>query len=209
MARLLSLLVSVLVNNVGAVPEADKIRRMQAKETEQTMQSRTASPLIRALGFAALTLALAQMTGCATALSQDTLRQVSSDTPPVAVLEDPKRFVGQVIPVAGTILRLENLKEGTLLEILGYPTTSRGFPDTGEPALGRFLLLYPGYLDALVFQPGRTVATAGRIVGERAMTVGETVRPQPLLHPLELKLLPENPTYYSPVHIGVGFIFGF
>jgi outer membrane lipoprotein len=173
------------------------------------MQFGAVSSLTRRLGLAALILALAQMAGCATTLSKDTLRQVSPNISPRAVLDDPQRFMGQVIPVAGTILRLENLKEGTLLEILGYPTTARGFPDTGEPALGRFLLLYPGYLDALVFRQGRTIAAAGRIVGERAMTVGETVHPQPLLHPLELKLLPEHPAYYSPFHIGVGFMFGF
>jgi outer membrane lipoprotein len=174
------------------------------------MHSKTPYPLTRMLGLVALLLALAQMAGCATALSKDTLRQVSPGVSPSAVLENPERFIGQVIPVAGTVLRLENLKEGTLLEVLGYPTTSRGFPDTSEPALGRFLLLHPGYLDALVFRPGRTIAAAGRVTGERTVTAGETVHPQPLLQPLEIKLLPEAPAYYySPFHIGVGFMFGF
>jgi outer membrane lipoprotein len=173
------------------------------------MQSGTPFPGSRCIGFALFILVMAHLAACASALSRETLRQISPDISSRDVLDDPNRHIGQTVLVAGSLLRTENRKEGTRLEILGYPTTSRGFPDTSEPALGRFLLLYPGYLDPLVYQPGRRIAAAGRVVGQHPVTIGESVHPEPLLHSLELRLLPEHPSYYSPFHIGVGFMFGF
>lgn len=166
------------------------------------------SPL-RGLTLAACLLLLIQLAGCASVLSKETLRQVSPNVSARDVLDDPERHVGQTILIAGNILRLENRPEGTFLEILGYPTTNRGYPDTAEPALGRFMLRHPGYLDALVFRPGRVVVAAGRVTGQHPAQIGETVHPEPLLQSLELELLPEHPIYYSPIHIGFGFTFGF
>lgn len=163
----------------------------------------------RLLRYVLVLLFLGQLAGCATALSSAAMAQVSPDIALPAVLDDPGRFKGRVILVAGHVLRVENRKDGTLLEILGYPTTDRGFPNTAEPALGRFGLRYPGYLDALVFRPGRQVAAVGKIVGRHTVTVGEAERSEPLLDVLELGLLPEEPTYYTPIHIGFGFMFGF
>lgn len=164
---------------------------------------------MRVLRLAALLLILAQLLGCATALSRETMAQVSPNIQPEAVLANPQGFIGQTLLVAGPILRLENRENGTLLEILGYPTTSRGFPNTSEPALGRFLLRHPGYLDGMIFRLGRSVAAAGRVVGAQPATVGETVQREPLLQALELTLLPEHPTYFSPIFIGIGIMGGF
>jgi outer membrane lipoprotein len=86
--------------------------------------------------------------------------------------------------------------------------TSRGFPDTSEPAIGRFALLHPGYLDSLIYQPGRWVSAAGRVAGQISST-HDALRPLPLIHSLELKLLPEQIRDYPPFHIGVGVMFGF
>jgi outer membrane lipoprotein len=156
---------------------------------------------------AALLLALAS--GCTGVLSRDTLGQVSEHVSPQAVLADPEHHIGQVILVAGPILRTENRREGTLIEMLAYPTTARGMPDTSDPAIGRFQLLYPGYLDSLIYQQGRQIVAAGRVLGQRAETEGEAVHSHPLLHPLELKLLPEYPGYSSGIRFGIGVGFGF
>ncbi len=163
----------------------------------------------RSFGLAGMLLALGQLAGCATAISRDAMEQVSPGIAPGAVLADPGRYLGRAILVAGPILGLENREDGAMLEILGYPTTDRGFPDTTEPALGRFFLRYPGYLDSMVYRPGRSIAAAGRVEGERAVTIGETTRRQPVLRSLELALLPEHPTYYTPIYFGIGISGGF
>jgi outer membrane lipoprotein len=167
------------------------------------------STSLRRLALALGLLAVAQLAGCASALSREAMQQLSPNVSARAVLDQPDRFIGQTILVAGHVLGTQNRPEGTLLEILGYPTTDRGYPDTSEPALGRFLLVYPGYLDALVFKPGRQVVAAGRIIGQRPTAIGEAVRNEPLLQSVELKLLPEQPTYYAPIRVGFGFMFGF
>ncbi len=134
--------------------------------------------------------------------------QVDPYISPQAVLNNPKPFIGQTILVGGTILSAKNLREGTLIEVLTYPTNRRGEPKLDEPALGRFLLLHPGYLDTLIYQEGRRIVAAGRIAGERSMEADETGRTFPLLTPLEVKLLPDYET--GPrFGIGLGVGFGF
>lgn len=164
---------------------------------------------VRGFALAGCLLILTHLAGCASVLSKEAMQQVSPNVSARDVLDAPERFIGQTILVAGNILRIENRREGTLIEILGYPTTDRGYPDTAEPALGRFLLQYGGYLDALVFRPGRVVVAAGRVTGHQPATIGDTIHREPVLQSTELKLLPEHPSYYPPIHIGFGFTFGF
>lgn len=153
--------------------------------------------------------ALWQLGGCATALSGAAMDWATPGVTPGAVLEAPRHHIGQVVLLAGPILGLENPKEGAILEILGYPTTARGFPDTSEPALGRFFLRYPGYLDPKVYWPGRSIAAAARVEGERETPSNGTVQHRPVLRSLELKLLPEPTLYDSPILIGIGVMGGF
>lgn len=162
----------------------------------------------RAFRYALVLLLPVLLGGCASVLSSHAMAQVSPNAPLSAVLDDPARFRDRVILVAGDILRTENRTDGTLLEILGYPLTDRGFPDTSEPALGRFALLYPGHLDPLIYEPGRQVAALGKIAGSLNVKIGEAERAEPLLNSLELRLL-EPPTYYAPFRLGVGVNIGF
>lgn len=154
-------------------------------------------------------LVLVQLAGCASPLSRAALSQVSPNLVLAAVLAEPDRYKGQTVVVAGPVLSVENRAEGALLQVLGYPTTGCGFPDTGEPALGRFAILHPAYLDPLIYLPGRQVTTVGRIAGSRPLKISQAERWEPLLRSLELRLLPESPTYYAPMYFGVGFSFGF
>jgi len=153
--------------------------------------------------------ALWQLGGCATALSGTAMDGVTPGITPGAVLDDPRSHIGQVVLLAGPILGLENRRDGAMLEILGYPTTARGFPDTSEPALGRFLLRHPAALDPKAYWPGRSIAAAARVEGERETTLGGTVQRRPVLRSLELKLLPEPALYDSPILIGIGVMGGF
>ncbi|WP_408631167.1 Slp family lipoprotein [Methylocaldum marinum] len=149
-----------------------------------------------------------QLYGCGSVLSRTSTDQINPSISPEAVLGNPKSYIGQTILIGGTILNAENLQEGTLLEVLSYPTNRRGEPKLGEPPFGRFFLLYPGYLDTLIYQRDRRVVAAGRIVGERTTETGGTVRALPLLHSVEIKLLSDYDT--GPrFGIGLGVGFGF
>ena len=162
----------------------------------------------RFLGLAALLAITLQLSGCGSVLSRTTIDQVDPKLSPETVLNNPKAFIGQAILIGGTILSAENLQEGTLVEVLTYPTDRRGEPELSEPAWGRFLILYPGYLDTLIYEQGRRIVAAGRVIGERTTETGEATRAFPLLRPLEIKLLSEYDT--GPrIGIGLGVGFGF
>lgn len=168
------------------------------------------SALLRSMALAALLASLGTaVSGCATALSKTAMQQVTPGVSLAGVLDEPDRYSGATVLVAGNVIRTENRKDGTLLEILAYPTTDRGYADTSEPALGRVMLLHPGYLDALVFRPGRQVVAAGRVIGHRPVTIGEVLLNEPLLQSVELNLLQEPNRGYSPIHFGIGVMGGF
>lgn len=207
LARLLPLLVPLLVRPI----QFKRLKRNTVTEfriSKKDIRSGSAIVWTRCLGLiAALALAV-QLSGCGSVLSRKTMDQVDPKLSPDTVLNNPKAFIGQTVLVGGTILSAENLQEGTLVEVLAYPTDRRGEPQLSEPALGRFLLLYPGYLDTLIYEQGRRIVAAGRIIGERVTEAGETSRAFPLLHPVEIKLLSEYDT--GPrFGIGLGFGFGF
>ena len=160
----------------------------------------------RCLGLVAVLAIAAQLNGCGSVLSRKSMDQVNLKIQPEIILNNPKAFIGQTVLVGGTILSAENLQEGTLVQLLAYPTDRRGEPQLSEPALGRFLLLYPGYLDTLIYQQGRRIVAAGRIIGERTAETDETSRAFPLLHPMEMRLLSE---YDAGPRFGIGFGLGF
>jgi outer membrane lipoprotein len=119
---------------------------------------------------------------------------------------NPEAYRGKVLLVAGTIIEAKNLREGTRLEILQYPTNSRGRPQTDQPSGGRCLILAPDYLETAVYRPGRTVTVAGEVVGQRELPLGEATYRYPALVPRELYLWQEGDGL-PQLHIGFGFGF--
>jgi outer membrane lipoprotein len=143
---------------------------------------------------------------CTPAISSGVRSQVTPNVSFADVAQHPAAHIGTVIIAAGTIIEAKNLQEGTLLEILQYPTTSRGRPQLGKPSEGRFLVLAPGYLETAIYRPGRQITVAGEVSGLRELPLGESTYRYPVLAPRELHLWSEG---NSGPRIGFGFGFGF
>jgi outer membrane lipoprotein len=143
---------------------------------------------------------------CTSVISSGMRSQVTPNVSFADVAQNPAVHIGQVIIAGGTIIETKNLQEGTLLEILQYPTTSRGRPKLGKPSEGRFLVLVPGYLETTIYRPGRQITVAGEVSGLRELPLGETTYRYPVFTPRELHLWSEG---NSGPRLHIGFGFGF
>ncbi|NIR17244.1 MAG: hypothetical protein GWN86_26345, partial [Desulfobacterales bacterium] len=60
--------------------------------------------------------------GCAPVISKDIRDQVARDLSFKEVLQDPEAYKGKMVLWGGVIIKAENQKEGTLIEVLQKPT---------------------------------------------------------------------------------------
>jgi outer membrane lipoprotein len=106
------------------------------------------------------------------------------------VAEDPDTYKGKTILLSGVIISSVNLKEGTMIEVLQKPADMRGKPKDVDESEGRFLALYPGYLDVAIYNGGRKVTVAGEVQGKKIQRLGEIDYTYPLISAKEIHLWP-------------------
>lgn len=125
-------------------------------------------------------------------------------------------FTGRPVAWGGNLIAIENLEDRTRLEVLAFPLDSDGVPDQGEPATGRFLAEYRGYLEPGDYAPGRLVTVRGTISRTREGKVGEAGYVFPVVESVEVRLWPPagsaagSSGWWPPqLHIGIGVYGGF
>ena len=147
---------------------------------------------------------------CASVISDDVRRTVNPQVSFAQIAADPAGYTGTLALLAGTIIEATNLREGTRLAILQYPTGSRDRPLTDRLSGGRSLLLAPGYLETAVYRPGRAITVVGEVRGQQVLPLDDTTYRYPLLVPRELYLWREGydiPRFH--IGFGLGFSTGF
>ena len=130
------------------------------------------------------------ITGCAPAISKQLREQVAKELSLNLVLKDPEAYQGKTVLWSGVIVRSVNLKEGTMIEVLQKPADTRGKPKDVDKSEGRFLALYPGYLDVAIYNGGRKVTVAGEVQGKKIQRLGEIEYTYPLISAKEIHLWP-------------------
>jgi len=80
---------------------------------------------------------------------------------------------GQRLTWGGSVIRVKNLQDRTLVEIMAYPLDSEGRPRTGQPSQGRFIADYKGFLEPAEYPVGRLVTVTGPMLGYLDGKVGE------------------------------------
>jgi len=128
--------------------------------------------------------------GCAPVISKDIRDQVARDLSFKEVLQDPEAYKGKMVLWGGVIIKAENQKEGTLIEVLQKPTDREGRPKDVDLSDGRFLALYDGFLDAAIYAREREVTIAGEIKEKRVLPLGDIQYAYPLILVRQLHLWP-------------------
>src|SRR5512136_1094754 len=114
-------------------------------------------------------VALLFVLGCAPVISKPVRDQVDKNLTFSEVFKNPEAHKGSVVVWAGVVIDANNTKEGTLIQILQRPTDFFGAPEQTDRTEGRFLVLYPSYLDVAVYEKGREVTVGGEVEGKRIM----------------------------------------
>ena len=140
--------------------------------------------------------------GCASVISKQVRKQVSSDVTFAEVLKDPEHYKDQMIVLSGIIIDVKNTNEETLLEVLQSPAGFRGEPKDIDKSEGRFLALGDRYLDTKTYTKGRSITVAGTVQEKRILPLGKTEYTYPLIRVNEIYLWPiirrHHPySYYS------------
>lgn len=154
-----------------------------------------------------LLLTLTALLGaCAGAPALDTAGVDRALTPVMAAADTAAR--GRLVQWGGVIVATRNLKDSTQLEVLAYPLTDGGAPDPKREALGRFLLLRPGYLETLDFAPGRAVTAVGAIQETRRLCIDDSEQTVPVLNAEQVRLWPRGYDSEPQLHFGIGISIG-
>jgi len=158
---------------------------------------------IQNLFFAPIFVAycLFSIAGCAQVISKQLMEQVARELTFSEVLKNTEAYKGKTVLWSGVIISSVNLKEGTMIEVLQKPADIQGKPKDVDESEGRFLALYPGYLDVAIYNGGRKVTVAGEIQGKKIQRLGEIDYTYPLISAKEIHLWPvekKDRVYYHP-----------
>ncbi len=126
--------------------------------------------------------------GCVYVISQDARREVTRDLNLRQVIKDPDLFKGEVVLWGGIIIESKNLKKGTQVVILQKDLNTWGRPKESDESQGRFIVLYPGYLDTAIYRRDREITVAGEIIGRKVLPIDQIEYIYPLLSPREIHL---------------------
>ena len=151
------------------------------------------------------------ISGCATPISREIRSQVDFSVRLNDVRKNPGNYLDKMVLWAGVIVSAENLKEGTLIEIVQKPTTVEKRPRNVDLSDGRFMALHEGYLDVAIYAEGREVTVAGNIKEVRNRPLGEIEYVYPVIHAKEIHLWPvrsEKTRYIYPAwHYPYGYYY--
>ncbi len=117
-------------------------------------------------------------------------------------VQQPEAHKGTSVRWGGLVARVENRPEDTLVEIVGQPLDSMGRPETTDSTGGRFIALVPGFLDPVIYEPGREITVVGALGDAIAGKIGDHNYKFPVVISSGYHLWQERPDYY---YVGVPY----
>jgi len=125
----------------------------------------------------------------------------SGEVAQASVLEVQQGTADTGLPLrwGGTITRVQNKQDLTILEIVSRPLLRSGRPRHNDKTDGRFLAEISGFIDPEIIGPGRDVSLVGTVVRVEKGQVGEADYQYPVMSVFNYRFwdeLNEPDTYY-------------
>ncbi len=142
------------------------------------------------------------LSACQTTPSIDPDDSASTVTPNQVQAESD---VDQEYVWGGKILHVQNNPDSTELTVLAYPMDSNKKPRFRDSSSGRFIAVYPGYLEPIDYSAGNGIIAVGKLSGFRDGKVSGADYRFPLLQVDDLqRYSPRKGVGRIPFSIGVG-----
>jgi outer membrane lipoprotein len=127
---------------------------------------------------------------------------------PFEAAMEPERHTGAEVIWGGMILAVDNREAQTEVTILAYPLDRAQRPVPQARAVGRFIIVLPGYVERHDYPDGLFVTLSGRLAGSRAGQVGEHPYVFPLVEAQHVHRWPsgfqfDRPQWQFGVGVGV------
>lgn len=136
---------------------------------------------------------------CTTAIPKSVLDEVNRTITYEALKKAPMAYQGQMVLLAGVIVKTTNTPQGATLEVYQTQMDWEERPIHTDVSKGRFLVRYHQFLDPEIYSKKREITVAGRVVGVKPMPLGEMVYPYPVIQAQAIHLWEkQRPLPYDP-----------
>lgn len=139
---------------------------------------------------------------CATPLYRDLPNVVS--VMPTDVQQAPDDYAGADVIWGGRIVGFNNREDRSEVEVVAFPLDRNQQPLTDAPTQGRFVLVLPGYVEALDYAEGRHLTVHGRLSGSTLGRVQEHDYLYPLVRGTSVHVWPWGFMFDRKPNISVG-----
>lgn len=101
---------------------------------------------------------------------------------PMQVAHAPGQYGNGSVIWGGSVVNVRNFPDHTEMEILGYPLDSSQRPQPNAQGIGRFIAVFPGYLESFNYPNGSLVTLTGQLSGTRAGSVDQAAYTYPVVN---------------------------
>ena len=144
--------------------------------------------------------------GCATVISQGTLKKADQTLSFQQILENPQAHKGKIVILGGDIIETQILSDRTLITVLQRPLDFNKKPWDDDVSKGRFIVYTLDFLDPVIYRRGRKITLVGTVKGRELRPLSEIEYSYPVIEKKELYLWPTDSHFVTEpkVHFGVG-----
>ena len=130
--------------------------------------------------------------GACTNMPPDIRNFSAVNIPYQSVNQNAEAYKGTPVRWGGTVIAVENETDSSLIQVLFYPLSRSGYPDTDQSGEGRFAAEVSEFLDPAIYTKGTAVTVTGVIKGDIERTVGNKTIRIPLISAKTIHLWPQN-----------------
>ncbi len=138
------------------------------------------------------------ISSCTYVISSPMREKARTDVPFSSIKENVDKYKGSIFILGGIIVSTKNTEEGSIIEAVHSEVDAFGNIIDPDRSAGRFMAIYRGYLDPLIYKKGREITIAGELIGSRKKSIGEIEYKYPLFEIKEIYLWREVRGYFYP-----------
>lgn len=125
---------------------------------------------------------------------------------PAQVAASPEQYSNGNVVWGGSVIAVRNFPDHSEIEVLAFPLDSSQRPLVNAQAAGRFIAIYPGYVEAFNYPAGALITISGQLRGSRSSAVDQAPYVYPLVGVAQSHVWTpaEMRQGHPDIHFGVG-----